>query len=660
MSSTQQLLLGEGAGGSAPVYIEDVFSTYLYTGTGTGVTQRIAPGLDLSTKGGMVWVKNRTEVTDHEIYDTARGERKYIRSNTTDAEFDSGANSVQYKTSGWDAFAYTNELNKVMASWSFRKQPKFFDVVTWTGDNVIGREIPHNLGSVPGCIMVKQTNATRDWVVYHTSIGNTKYLTLNSTSPAGTQSFFNNTTPTSTVFTVGDWGAVNGGGNTYVAYLFAHDAGGFGAAGTDNVISCGSYVGNASTTGPIITLGYEPQWVLLKQSSSGGTYWYIVDVLRGMAVAGVTASLAPNSSSAENGYSNMPILKPTATGFQLIQSDSDFNGSGATYIYIAIRRGPMKTPTTPTSVFIPIARTGTGATAVITAPNFVVDSAWIQQRQPSGWQASKVFNRLRGPNFLLYTNTSSAEVSAAVNTLNSFASNVGFTLGNDQNGYSVNMSASGQTYINYAFSRAPSFFDTVYYTGVGGTASFSHNLGVAPELMFVKSRSGTTGGLVYNKTITASKYLKLFFEGESTSGAVSDTGGFAGVEPTSSVFTVGFYSNVNTSGATYVAWLFATCPGVSKVGSYTGNATLTTIDCGFTTGARFVLIKITNTTGNWFVWDSARGMVIGTDPSLVLNSEAAEEPGDSVYTTSVGFQLAASPTYPVNSNGFNYIFLAIA
>jgi len=654
MSSTQQLLLGEGAGGSIPVYIEEVFSTFLYTGTGSA--QFIGNGIDFSTKGGMLWLKARNDTRNNWLYDTNRGYEYGLRSDLDFAQsFTSDALTGFYNDGfGIGTSGNINTSGNTLVSWSFRQQPKFFDVVTYTG-NGSSQTIAHSLGSAPGSIFVKRTDVAANWIVYHRGLSspNGIHLKLNSTaSQDGNNDMVNGTS--STTFSVGSEVAVNSSGSTYVAYLFAHNAGGFGATGTDNVISCASLTTDGSGNATV-DLGYEPQWVLIKQSNETGQNWILQDSVRGMFATGNDGRiLNPNTTAAET-TAGGPILL-TSTGFKI-----NAYVTGATIVYIAIRRGPMKTPTVGTSVFSPIARTGTGATAVITAPNFVVDSAWIQQRQPSGWQASKVFNRLRGPNFLLYTNTSSAEVNAAVNTLNSFASNVGFTLGNDQNGYSVNMSASAQTYINYAFSRAPGFFDTVYYTGVGGTASFSHNLGVAPELMFVKSRSGTTGGLVYNKTITESKYLKLFFEGESTSGAVSDTGGFAGVEPTSSVFTVGFYSNVNTSGATYVAWLFATCPGVSKVGTYAGSDSAVQVDCGFTTGVRFVLIKRTDGTGGWVVYDSARGIVAGDDPYLEWNSEAAETDGtDYVDSYSAGFEVSAAAPGSLNGINRTFIFLAIA
>ena len=131
--------------------------------------------------------------------------------------------------------------------------------------------------------------------------------------------------------------------------------------------------------------------------------------------------------------------------------------------------------------------------------------------------------------------------------------------------------------------------------------------------------------------------------------------------PTSSNFTVGTSNDVNGSGRTYVAYLFATCAGVSKVGSYTGNGTTQTINCGFAGGARFVLIKRTDSTGDWYVYDTARGMTTLTDPYLLLNSNAAESATlGSVTTVTTGFAVNASILSAINTNSASYIFLAIA
>ena len=119
--------------------------------------------------------------------------------------------------------------------------------------------------------------------------------------------------------------------------------------------------------------------------------------------------------------------------------------------------------------------------------------------------------------------------------------------------------------------------------------------------------------------------------------------------------------SVNTSGSTYVAYLFATCPGVSKVGSYTGTGTTQTINCGFTGGARFVLIKRTDSTGDWYTYDTARGIVSGNDPYLLLNSTSAEVTiTDFIDPVSTGFALDSTALATINVSGGSYIFLAIA
>jgi hypothetical protein len=537
--------------------------------------------------------------------------------------------------SGWNGNGIT------YASWTFRKQPKFFDVVTYTGNGTRGTTISHNLGSVPGCIIIKKTSATENWAVYHRSLGNTQSLALNLTNAAGA-SFWNDTTPTSTVFTVGNEGQVNDPGQTYVAYLFAHDAGGFGLTGTDNVISCGSFTTDGSGNATV-NLGYEPQWVLWK-SSSNSSSWNIADNMRGFTASGPGGRiLNPNNANAEGSSSGQGI---NSTGFSLIGSNANW-----TWIYVAIRRGPMKTPTTGTSVYTGITRTGTSADATVTGAGFPPDLALIKQRGTTG-NASVWNDKLRGPNRELYSNNTDAEFAGS-GGLNSFDQN-GVSLG-DNTG---NMNDSGKTYINWLLRRAPGFFDEVCYTGTGSNLTLNHNLGIAPELIITKRRNGATYGAVYASSLGVDQYLELF---SSSTGGRSAAQTFSGswLTPTSTTFGVGV-TDQNLSAATYVAYLFSTVAGVSKVGSYTGNGSSQTINCGFTGGARFVLIKRTNAAGDWVVFDSARGIVSGNDPFLELNTTAAEQTGqDAVDTDSTGF-VVNETTENLNVNGASYIFLAIA
>jgi hypothetical protein len=471
-------------------------------------------------------------------------------------------------------------------------------------------------------------------------------MVLNTTAAAATgATYWNSTTPTSSVFSLGTSTDVNAAGGTYVAYIFAHNAGGFGATGSDNVISCGSFT-SGGVNGVNVELGYEPQWVMLVNSEFGGS-WIILDSMRGWTNGGtpdtsddslIFANTSAAASVAVRGF-------PYATGFNAI------NIGTANYIYIAIRRGPMKTPTTGTSVFGLSARTGTGADVTVTGGQ-TDDAVLIKNR---GSAVANLFSsRLTGTGYLV-TSSTAAEVAAGTTILQANPWDVmdGVKVGTT----STITNASANTFINYLFRRAPGFFDVVCYTGTGVNSTVSHNLGVAPELMIVKGRSDATGWQVYSSALANTEYLVLNTTAAKATGATR----WNSTTPTSSVFSLGTSTDVNTGGATYAAYLFATVAGVSKVGSYTGTGTTNQINCGFTGGARFVMIKRTDSTGDWYVWDSARGIVAGNDPYLLLNSTAAEVTGtDYVDTYSAGFELSSTAPAAINANGGTFIFLAIA
>ncbi len=645
MSSTQQLLLGEGAGGSAPVYIEDVFSTYLYTGTGSALS--IVNNIDLAGDGGLVWIKTRTISYNHTLVDTQTGAQKRIASDTADPQTAYTAGVTSFNSDGFSLGTGTlvNSSGPNRVSWTFRKQPKFFDVVTYTGTNS-SQNVPHNLGAVPGVIIYKRTSGTANWcVLARKNDGTYESLYLNTTG--ATQYTAPNATVAGLTSTTFDPSAIFGGetngvadGDQYVAYLFAHNAGGFGLTGTDNVISCGSFTTDGSGNATV-TLGYEPQWVLMKASSGTGS-WFLTDNMRGMSYTGGNYLLA-NTSAAE--VAGNAYLRPTATGFGTFA----FGPGSLDYIYIAIRRGPMKVPTTGTSVFAPIARTGTSSSNTAVTAGFPVDAAFI--KASSTVKPWDVEDRLRGGGKYLEFQSTAAEVAGSpAATINFTASNTGVLLGTDSY---VNSSAN--SYANYFLQRAPSFFDEVCYTGTGAAQTLTHNLAAVPELMISRRRDAVAGWAVYSATLGATKYMRLQTDDAPSTGTTlwNDTA------PTSTQFTLG--STQSASSGTYVQYLFATCAGVSKVGSYTGTATTQIINCGFTAGARFVLIKRTDSTGDWYVWDSARGIIAGNDPYLLLNSTAAQVTNtDYVDTAATGFEISSTAPAAINANGGTFIFLAIA
>jgi hypothetical protein len=320
--------------GGTTTFTQDSFATTLYTGN--GFSQTITNGLDLAGDGGLVWVKWRSgnatpgSNTDHILVDTERGTSVYLESNSTSANKSTAAlssfNSDGFTTSG--ALVDVDNSGDQYASWSFKKQAKFFDIVTWTGDGVSGRTISHSLNSEVGFYVVKRLDASGDWRTYHRvsdSASNPHIAYLNGTSGGVFES--DKLTATSTTFTIeGAFnGAFNSPGQTYVAYLFAHDT------ASDSRIKCGSYTtdGNEEAT---IDLGWKPQWLLVKRSdSSTGGDWRILDSVRGVTASGDAAYLEANTNDIE-AQTGVDRYTFTNTGFT-----QDNFGANREYIYMAIR-----------------------------------------------------------------------------------------------------------------------------------------------------------------------------------------------------------------------------------------------------------------------------------------------------------------------------------
>jgi hypothetical protein len=626
-------------------YIEEVFSTWLYTGNGS--TQTITNGIDLAGKGGLVWGKMRNDGGNNFLQDTVRGTGQSLCTNNTD-----GNNSVTntyinaFNSNGFTlgSNATVNGTTYTYASWTFRKQPKFFDVktvtVTQSGSTFTPVNFPE-MGNI-GCAIAKRIDTTSDWFVAHRSLSIGDGLRLNTT--AATASTFINIEPTTVNFSST---APNG---TYVVYAFAHNAGGFGLTGTDNVISCGGVTSDGSGNATV-NLGYEPQWLLIKRTDTTGN-WHLMDTMRGLGTASGFvdgALLRPNLSDAEAAPAGGFYIN--STGFQI--------GNGmppnASWIYIAIRRGPMKVPTTGTSVFAPLAVNN--ALNTVNTTGFPVDLQWYGNRDGNANNIATV-DRLRGVSTNSTAQQNYLRTASTAAEVNSGGSS--FTRNWSSTGFSTAPAQDGANAAYWNFRRAPGFFDEVCYTGTGSARTVAHNLAAVPELMIVKVRSAAgINWSCYHSALGNTQVISLNEDIQAyTSSQWNNT------TPTSAVFSVGTQDNVNGSGRTYVAYLFATVAGVSKVGSYTGTGTAQTINCGFTTGSRFVMIKRTDeaASGNpWFVWDTARGMIPANDPYLLLNSTAAEVTGtDFVDTASTGFEITSTAPAAINASGGTFIFLAIA
>ena len=641
MSVGTKLLQAAAGGGSDPVYVDDVFSTHLWTGDSSG-SRSINNGIDLDGEGGLVWIKGRTSAYDHALYDTARGVTKEIYSNKDDR---SSANSnalTSFNSNGFNIGSgpIVNNNSDTYVAWSFRKAEKFFDIVTYTGDGTTSHTINHNLGSVPGMIIVKRTDLEANWNVWHRSSplgGNGKYndLMLYHSNAAGNSSFWP-TTHTSTQFFLGDSdSAINASGGTYVAYLFGHNEAEYGQNSDEAIIYCGKYTGSGST-GKFVDLGFEPQWVFVKNLDAS-TPWVLIDIMRGMPVDGDGVRLLADQSAAE--VSSASYFAPRPTGMEVTQQNTYVNTSGQNYVYMAIRR-----PNKPASEFAATDVFGV-ANATTNAPLFVsgfpVDGGFYHQT--TNTQAMYVGSRLQGTKYMLSYSTA-AEVT-----------------NNDHkwdfmDGW-YNASLASTEYVSYMFRRAKGFFDVVTYTGNGSARTLTHNLGVVPEFMIAKSRTESQPWVTYDAANGATKYARI----DSQNAVATYSGIWNDTAPTSSVFSTGGDAYINKNGQNYIIYLFATVAGISKVGSYTGTGSDLNVDCGFSAGARFVLIKRTDSTGDWYVYDSVRGIVAGNDPYFLLNSGAVDVTNtDYIDPLSSGFTITSSAPAGLNASSGTYIFLAIA
>jgi hypothetical protein len=626
-------------------FVENLFSCFAYTGNGG--SQTITNGIDLSNEGGLVWLKCRNAGEDHMFFDTARGATNYLQI----------GNSQQYSgfsqafTSSGFSFntddAHINDSSNTYMSWTFRKQPKFFDVVTYTGTGS-ALTVDHNLGSVPGMIWIKRSDGTADWRIFHRSVGATKGLRLNGNDvPATSSNYFNDTAPTSTQFTVGTDLSTSGG--TFVAYLFAHNDGdgGFGSTGDQDIIKCGIYDGDGSSSNSI-SLGFEPQFLIIKNITETWS-WLLFDSIRGITHYGADDEkyFVLENNSAEAASGNFMAL--SADGFKLTVNNANTNNSGKQYIYMAIRRGPMQTPTAATSVFDVQKYTGNATNSRKITTNFVVDAnitSGLTVDYRTCWGA-RLFDGI-------HQVSQTTEQYYALSAWMGYDHNDGYIMG--ESTYYGYQNSSGIEYISYSFSRAPKFFDVVTYAGTGSATTVKHNLEVTPELMIIKNIAATAEWIVYSRN-DATDHLHL-----NAGDATADEDRFFNdTAPTSSVFTVGDRAEVNASSNYYVAYLFATLAGISKVGTYSGTGSDVNVDCGFTSGARFVLVKRTDSSGDWYHWDSVNGIVDGNDPYLLLNSDAAQVTNtDYIDPLSSGFTITSNAGSDLNASGGTYLFLAIA
>ena len=647
--SIAKKLMTTGAKGDE--FVDDVFSTYLYTGNNS--TNPIVNGVDLDGEGGLVWIKNRQNSKSHGLFDTERGPNNQLYSDTTSQAYDTpGLGVSSFNSDGFTLAGAGTETNAPndYASWTFRKAKKFFDVVTYTGDGVgSGREIPHKLGCRAGMIIIKRVDSNSDWVVQH--IGNNhmagenkanNVVHLNTSEPRA------NAGPTinfsDTYFNVVGQGqgiadnrCTNLDGAEYVAYVFAHDD------SDESMIKCGTYDGIPQPANPEVDLGWEPQWVMIKRVDGTGN-WTVVDSMRGITDGPMDQGCNPlrlNTSEAEFPFD---VITLTSTGFIVNGSNADFNSgaNGAKYIYMAIRR-----PNKPAKEFEPeelFAVDTMGSTGDSKPPafrsDFPVDMA-IRSNIDSAVSHDVVARLMQGKT--LQSDLSSAETDS---------SNTTFDFMNGWRG----TSSTNASWVSHMWRRAPGFMDVVTYEGDGVTGrEVDHNLGVMPEMVIHKHRSHSSNWTVWHHQVSGPGREWWEYGGNLNEDYAFGDKNTQQSDPTSSTWPVesGW---TNVAGRTNVLYLFASVPGISKVGSYTGNGSEVEVDCGFTNGARWVLIKKTNSSGDWYFTSNPSNFKILSK----LNTTDAQVNYQATFNdVPSGFRVT-STSGGLNDNGDEYIFYAIA
>ena len=324
----------------------DYFNTVLYTGNGS--TGHAITGVGFQPD--LVWLKCRPQARNHRWIDIIRGVGKHLESDNTDAEESPADGLTAFGSDGFtvgNTGGYNNSSENFVA-WNWlasnttasnsdgsitstvsANQTAGFSIVSYTGTSSTAT-VGHGLAVTPSMIIVKNRSATQNWIVYHQAIGNTGALYLNATNATDTASgWFNNTSPTSSVFTVGTYDAINGSSHNLIAYCFAEKKG---------YSKFGSYTGNGSSNGSYIHLGYKPSFVMVRDPNNAEN-WLMYDNKRpGFNLT--NNHLMANTTDVEvaSTANTMDLL---SGGFKIRSTNNGLNRSGGTFLYMAFAESPF-------------------------------------------------------------------------------------------------------------------------------------------------------------------------------------------------------------------------------------------------------------------------------------------------------------------------------
>ena len=466
-----------------------------------------------------------------------------------------------------------------------------------------------------------------------TNITNTKFLAANSSTVTGT--------------TVGTAVAINSPTTSTKSPFNDLDCFIFGEDGDQNMVKCGSYIGNNNSDGPITNLDWEPQWLLIKRAIGGSGEWRMFDDIRGLSGVGVNDSfLDANKNNAE--VSNLNCIDISATNFEPKSSDTNWNAASSTYVYIAIRR-PDPLVAKPAEAGTDVFTMDTGASQIpVFDSSVLVDFALMKTTNSTEpWYPGA---RLSQSKYLTIGSGSSGQDGQGSNVNWVFDYNDGW------NNSTSHFNSSG--YQSWMWKRHAGFDVVTYISPGGNNFVVNHSLGKVPEMMWIKNRGMSSNWTVYHKGLNGGTNPEDYGLHLNTNSAeVDDYGFFSDIAPTSTVFTAGYDGTTGTSGANYMAMLFASVTGISKVGSFSGSNSTVSVNLGFQ--PRFLILKRASGTGNWVVLDTVRGWGAGDDQYMRLNENGQNAGHDVGAPTSTGFDVTGGSS-DYNSAGSTYIYYAHA
>jgi len=618
-----------GTGSKPKAQLKEIYYADQFVGTGAALT--INDGIN-RTDGVPVldiFKCHTSASTPFTWCDTIRGPGRHMVTNSNAAEAANPQGIAAYTSTGFTLGSHGN-MNLSgghIIRFTFREAPKFFMM----------REVAHVQGNAEtvdlsmlgtvGMVVVKRRDGTSNWSTQHQSnpFENMKF-SLNSSAVGAIDSQMYTISGTTLAMST----HANAATGSYMIYAWANDA------SPDGFIRCGAWT--SLGIDQVLSTGGEPSFLFFTHPNTASQR-YIIDDLLGFG-------------NTQCGYLQVNNAVQRSTLSHVLK-DGGQNGVtiGATTpagVYLCVK-DPRGTPKDATQVF-QAAATPAAATARIDA-NFRPDMALLGSRSGgSSWWLHAAMH-----NWNSYKNPAMDAPESSMPSLNKLAAR----------GLVAPVS-SGNNLMAWMLRRASGVYEQVAYIGNGNTRTVAHRLGVAPEMIWV-TQAGFYAeeggnewgiwmrgpGLVNNESVTSA-----WDEGKT---AVFDIWG-GGSIGNNLIFNLGGGdTRSNYSGVRYTAHLFATLPGISKVTSYVGNGASRVVDCGFSNGARGVMIKKVSGTGAWLFYDASRGIVAGNDPRVGFNyAESSLEDGIDPDPSGFVVNKTANTTYSPNESGQLYMVLAFA